>query len=79
MGIVMTSDLEKSILYSKKVCYEHTKNLNELNAKESLSVEPNKTLDIQSSMMLEEFCNTNNQGLLPENFLKLVHLDSNIY
>ena len=75
----MTSDLEKSILYSKKVCYEYTKNLNELNAKESLSVEPNKTLDIQSSMMLEEFCNTNNQGLLPENFLKLVHLDSNIY
>ena len=73
----MASDFKKYIKLNEKFDYGCAKNLHEIN--NNLSVEPNVALEIESSMMLEEFCNANNQGLLPENFLKLVRLDSNIY
>ena len=67
------SDQKKKIQFSEMVNYESVKNLYELNNE-------NHNLSIESSMMLEEFRNTNeNQGLLSEDFLKLVRLDSTIY
>ena len=66
-------DQKKKIQFSEMVNYESVKNLYELNIE-------NHNLSIESSMMLEEFRNTNeNQGLLSEDFLKLVRLDSTIY
>jgi hypothetical protein len=66
-------DQKKKIQFSEMVNYESVKNLYELNNE-------NHNLSIESSMMLEEFRNTNeNQGLLSEDFLKLVRLDSTIY
>jgi hypothetical protein len=67
------SDQKKKIQFSEMVNYENVKNLYELSNE-------NHNLSIESSMMLEEFRNTNeNQGLLSEDFLKLVRLDSTIY
>lgn len=67
------SDQKKKIQFSEMVNYESVKNLCELNNE-------NYNLSIESNMMLEEFRNTNeNQGLLSEDFLKLVKLDSTIY
>ena len=66
-------DQKKKIQFSEMVNCESVKNLYELNNE-------NHNLSIESSMMLEEFRNTNeNQGLLSEDFLKLVRLDSTIY
>ena len=73
----MVNDLNKYIQLNEEIDYECVKNLYKTN--NNLSVEPNVALEVESSMMLEEFYNANNQGLLPENFLKLVRLDSNIY
>ena len=51
-------DQKKKIQFSEMVNYESVKNLYELNNE-------NHNLSIESSMMLEEFRNTNeNQGLL---------------
>jgi hypothetical protein len=67
------SNQKKKIQFSEMVNYGNVKNLYELNNE-------NHNLSIESSMMLEEFRNTNeNQGLLSEDFLKLVRLDSTIY
>ena len=72
-GLRLMSDQKKKIQFSEMVNYESVKNLYELNNE-------NHNLSIESSMMLEEFRNTNeNQGLLSEDFLKLVRLDSTIY
>jgi len=69
----MMSNQKKKIQFSEMVNYGNVKNLYELNNE-------NHNLSIESSMMLEEFRNTNeNQGLLSEDFLKLVRLDSTIY
>ena len=67
------SNQKKKIQFSEMVNYENVKNLYALSNE-------NHNLSIESSMMLEEFRNTNeNQGLLSEDFLKLVRLDSTIY
>ena len=69
----MMSNQKKKIQFSEMVNYGNVKNLYELNNE-------NHNLSIESSMMLEEFRNTNeNQGLLSEDFLKLERLDSTIY
>ena len=69
----MMSNQKKKIQFSEMLNYGNVKNLYELNNE-------NHNLSIESSMMLEEFRNTNeNQGLLSEDFLKLVRLDSTIY
>jgi hypothetical protein len=55
------------------VDYERVKNLYELNNE-------NHNLTVESNMILEEFRNANeDQGLLSEDFLRLVRLDSTIY
>ena len=67
------SNQKKKIQFSEMVNYENVKNLYALSNE-------NHNLSIESSMMLEEFRNTNeNQGLLSEDFLKLERLDSTIY
>lgn len=67
------SNQKKKMQFSEMVSYVNVKNLYELNNE-------NDNLSVESNMMLEEFRNANeNQGLLSEDFLRLVRLDSTIY
>ena len=64
------SDKKKKIQFSEKIGHEKVKDLCGLNNK-------NYNLSVESTLMLEEFRNLNeNDDLLPEDFLKLIRLDS---
>lgn len=73
----MVNDLKKTIQFSEKIDHENAENLYKIN--NNITAKSNAALEVESSMMLEEFSNANNQGLLPEDFLKLIRLDGNIY